>query len=182
MKYYRLALQNHKSIDWYWTTTALTSLQAVFYTLRSYSSLAQERVRVFIADSKDELQSMLICENNHIPSGSVTAAQFLRERDIKVYEPECNITVHETPAKDNAVHIRHLSTFISSGLPPENDRTLQPVGESRMNRLDRKRLSMEMGPGGDRNGSYLFSLDFTIPQLLAWIHLRARVQAGELQP
>jgi hypothetical protein len=51
-----------------------------------------------------------------------------------------------------------------------------------MSELEKKRLEMEWGPGGDHNQAYLFSFPASIPQVLAWMRLRARVQAGEFHP
>jgi hypothetical protein len=87
MKYYRLALQDRQTARWSWKTTALTSLQTVFQLLRSYSSLLpQDRIRVFTSSSKEELHELLSRENDGLVSGSVSAAQFLRERNIAIPE------------------------------------------------------------------------------------------------
>jgi hypothetical protein len=55
-------------------------LQAVLQLLRSFRALPQNSIRVFTAASKEDLNEMLERENTHGLSGSVTAAQFLRER------------------------------------------------------------------------------------------------------
>jgi hypothetical protein len=182
MKYYRLALYNSRTGAWCWTTTVLTSLQSVLHVLRGYSSLPQDRIRVFTAEVKEELQMMLRNENEHVASGSVTAAQFLRERRLKMNTPESAIPAQDASGKDNVVNIEGLPVFVASAPLHENDRVMQPYGEGAMSFLESRRLSMELGPGGDCNRSYLFSLPLSTPQLLAWTRLRARVQAGELQP
>ncbi len=48
--------------------------------------------------------------------------------------------------------------------------------------LDKKRLELELGPGGDHDESYNFALPASMPQVFAWMRLLARVQRGELQP
>lgn len=84
--------------------------------------------------------------------------------------------------KDDIVTIESLSMFLDSIPLHEDNRVTQPHIDSKEHFLEGKRLSMELGPGGDRDHSYLFSLTLSTTQLLAWTRLRARVQAGELQP
>jgi hypothetical protein len=50
------------------------------------------------------------------------------------------------------------------------------------NPLERKRMEIEDGPGGDHDIPHCFSLPVSMPQLLAWTRLQTRVQAGELEP
>ena len=39
-----------------------------------------------------------------------------------------------------------------------------------------------MGPGGDHDLPYTFMLPPSLPQILTWIRLSAKVRSGELQP
>ena len=80
MTYYRVAFRDRHTATWIWTTTALTSLQAVFQQLRRYSAMSQDRVRVFMASSPEEMHQQLAQENNGLGSHSVAVAQFLQER------------------------------------------------------------------------------------------------------
>jgi hypothetical protein len=80
MTYYRMAVHDRQTATWIWKTTTLCSLQAVLQLLRSFRALPQNSIRVFTAASKEDLNEMLERENTHGLSGSVTAAQFLRER------------------------------------------------------------------------------------------------------
>src|SRR5262249_32028294 len=83
MTYYRLALHDRQTGKWSWKTTALTSLEAVFELLRCYRALLpQDRLRMFTASAKEELHEQLSQENNGLASGSVTASQFLQERNL----------------------------------------------------------------------------------------------------
>jgi hypothetical protein len=86
MTYYRLAEQDRQTARWVWKTTAITALQAVFKLLRIYGALPQGSIRVFTASSKADLSEMLSSENNGLVSSSVTAAQFLHERNMSVPE------------------------------------------------------------------------------------------------
>jgi hypothetical protein len=176
MTYYRIARQDRQTATWVWRTTVLTSLQAVFQLLRSFRALPQDSIRVFIAASKEELNEMLRCENAHMLSGSVTATQFLRERLLHVpgqYATEDGTT---EPAVLPAMVIA-----ANSSLQEYNTITAFHVSGD-INSLERMRLERESGPGGDHNTAYRFTLPASTPQLLAWIRLQIRVQAGELQP
>src|SRR5581483_3100658 len=84
MTYYRIALQNHEKTLWAWKTSPLTSLHAVVRLLRSYSALPPERIRVFTASTKEQLNEMLSHENAGRVSGSSTATQFLLARKLNV--------------------------------------------------------------------------------------------------
>jgi hypothetical protein len=51
-----------------------------------------------------------------------------------------------------------------------------------MNELEKRRMELEMGNGGDHNEPYTFALPVSMPQLLAWTKLLVRIQHGELLP
>jgi hypothetical protein len=171
MTYYRIAWRDRQTAMWIWMTTALASLQAVFQLLRSFRTLPQDSIRVFIAGSKEDLNAMLRRENTNLVSGSVTAAQFLRARLLRV--PGESAT---EPAVQPAI------AFVT-GLPRREQNILTgSLACDDVNFLERQRLERECGPGGDHDTPYCFSLPISMPQLLAWICLQARVQAGELEP
>ena len=48
-----------------------------------------------------------------------------------------------------------------------------------MSVLEMKRLEIELGPGGDHDKPYLFTLPLSQKERLAWIRLQKKVQAGE---
>ncbi len=50
-----------------------------------------------------------------------------------------------------------------------------------MNSSERSRLEFELGPGGDHDISYRFSLPASLPQVLVWMRLLARVHRGQIQ-
>jgi len=50
-----------------------------------------------------------------------------------------------------------------------------------MSTLERRRIELELGPGGDQDLSYSFVLPPSMPQVLAWMRLLAGIQRGELQ-
>ncbi len=51
-----------------------------------------------------------------------------------------------------------------------------------MSLLERRRGELERGTGGDHDSPYTLTLPASMPQVLAWMKLLARVQNGALQP
>jgi hypothetical protein len=51
-----------------------------------------------------------------------------------------------------------------------------------MDVLDRRRLEVELGTPGDHDTRYTFTLPPSLPQVLAWMKLLAKVQEGEFLP
>ncbi len=202
MTYYRLAEQDRQTARWIWKTTAVTTLQAMLQLLRIYGTLPQGGTRVFTASSKEDLGEMLSRENNGLVSGSVTAAQFLHERNMSVPErtqsaSEQSVSAQtaqpgasvSTWAKD--LWERHTTMRTGQAVQPESTAaTSSPIQEYLtttgvpaslgMSVLEQKRLEIERGQGGDHDTPYHFTLPIFMPQLLAWTRLQTRVQAGEL--
>jgi hypothetical protein len=75
MLYYRVACQVEESQTWKWRSTSVTSLTSLFSLLRAYNAIPQERVRVFMATSKDHMDEMLSRQNQGLPCTSVLATQ-----------------------------------------------------------------------------------------------------------
>jgi hypothetical protein len=177
MTYYRLAYQKPQTAQWIWKTTVLTSLHTLFQWLRIYGSCPQNRIRVFSSSSKEGLEEMLMCENCGQPSDSITAEQFLRDRHIQVQEG-----AQSTLAQETTEQMPPLSNTLATSLPvQENSLVLFSADESYLSSLDRRRLEIEQGPGGDHDVPYRFSLPISTPQLLAWICLQSSVRAEALQ-
>lgn len=179
--YYRVAMQQHTASPWQWKSTVLSSLQALFQFLRSYSALPQDRLRVFSARSREEMDELLVRENNGMWSRSVTAAQFLQERGIGSHPMTRTASTNGTPRAQKIVPIA-VST--SSSLSQENKATepATTLQEWSMTGLERRRFELERGAGGDHDMPYTFALPVSMPQVLAWMRLLAKVQHGELQP
>jgi len=178
MTYYRLALQERQASTWIWKSTALTSLDALVRLLRIYSFVPKERIRVFISSSKEELHEMLNRENTGLGSGSFTALQFLQDRHLHAHESAQGAS--EPGTAENSV-CQSIAVATSLSLPENNTVPCLPAANA-MSALDKKRLEIELGTGGDHDAPYRFSLPVSMPQLLTWTRLLARVQAGELQP
>lgn len=173
MIYYRLALKERQTSQWIWKSTVLTSLEAVLHLLRIYSPIPAERIRVFSSICKEEMTEMLNRENDGQISGSLTAGQFLRERCLRVPGVAAQEAEEKTVRRSTAVAID--SSMRKDRLASQYDHT------SSMGLLDQRRLQIELGPGGDHDTPYRFSLPLSTPQLLAWTRLLIRMQVGELQ-
>ena len=167
MIYYRLAYQKSQADLWTWKTTVLTSLPPVLQWLRIYGSFPQDRIRVFSSPAKENLEKMLLRENCSLPSGSVTAEQFLRDKHMQVPQRTQDTSTQETTEQKSDASIAFLSEYENSTMPfPPNKRG--------MDFLDRKRMEIEQGAGGDHDIPYHFTLPIFMPQLLAWIRLQSK--------
>lgn len=172
--YYRVAIQIKNESYWNWKSTPLDSLGALFQLLRLYGAIPQNRLRVFMASSRQELDEMLARENKGMDSTSVTAEQFLSQRRI------ASTGSKQAGAGDESQPPRKVSTvtlppLVTSGAPAEA--LLQAKA---LSTLERRRWELEMGEGGDHDEQYTFALPLSMPQALAWTKLLVRVKDGEL--
>jgi len=180
--YYRVAIQRRRDhLDqpsaWQWKSPLL-SLDVVFQWLRLYRALPQDQLRVFSCSSKEGLNEQLVRENQGLESTSITAAQFLQGRMIGLPE-----VVWEASACGVQGNERTESIAISTRARlDEINETAYALGERSMSSLERRRLELELGAGGDHDVPYSFLLPLSMPQVLAWMRLLGRVQRGELQP
>lgn len=175
--YYCVAIQRDAAPTWQWKSTVLSSLSTLFQFLRLFHALPPDRMRVF-SSSREGLAEQLEQENQGLASPSVTAAQFLRERMLRPTVDERGISEGEggTERKRGAIAVISQPVVNKGGGKGS-------VLESRgMSALERRREERESGPGGDYDLPYSFSLPISLPQVLAWMILLARVQRGELHP
>lgn len=179
MTYYRLAMHHQQTDTWAWKSTVVTSLQALFQLLRIYRVLPQDRLHVFSSPYKEELtETMLNCEKNSLAVYSTTAAEFSHARKLQMREvtPSAyNRGTVETTVR-RSTDVAPAFSWRANSMAPSS------FTASGVNVLEKRRLESEMGPGGDHDLSYTFLLPASIPQVLAWMRLLARVQSGELQP
>jgi hypothetical protein len=174
--YYRVAIQADTSTRWRWCSTVVSSLDTLFRFLRlNYAPL--EHLLVFSSGSCEELDEQLARENQGLPSKSVTAAQFLRERMIRSPEGRWRASESGTRGierKESIPVAREQSLNESSWGP-------SVLNERGISVLEKRRVELERGAGADNDAPYRFTLPTSLPQVLAWMRLRARVQDGELQ-
>ena len=179
--YYRVAIHVDQVPHWQWRSTALSEFSALFQLLRLYRALPQDHLRVFSSSSREELDELLARENNGDGSGSATAAQFLQERRIGgramtqgAAEPRQHGTGEDQVLSSIAVSTQAASNAISLREPPR--------AEGSLSALERRRLELERGAGGDNDRPYTFTLPACMPQVLAWVRLLMRVRNGALSP
>lgn len=181
--YYRVAIrreedQLNRPRGWQWQSTALSSVQAVLQFLRLYGALPQDHLRVFFSSSRENLEEQLAQENLGLGSFSMTAAQFLQQRLIDSPEVRWAATERGAP-----VHQERTPLAVTTNTPwDESSRATFAFDEVDMSSLERRRLELELGPGGDHDVAYHLALPASMPQALAWMRLLAKVHRGELQP
>ena len=176
--YYRVAIQVDPSANFQWKSTVLSELSTLFQFLRLYQALPPDRLRVFSSSSREEMNEQLVRENQGLASTSVTAAQFLQERRLCSGGAAQGTSAPGTQEHQEGSSIA-VSTIVRLKVSPIAAHLLD---ERSMSRLSRRRLELELGPGGDHDVPSSFALPPSIPQVLVWISLLARVQRGEIQP
>jgi hypothetical protein len=176
--YYRVAIQVDPSAHWQWKSTVLSSLHTVFQFLRLYRAFPHDRLRVFSSCSREELHEQLVRENTGRGSPSVTAAHFLQERLICSPEGAGGASAPETQEKERTVPI----AVAIEPSPTQSSWEAPSLDERGSSALERRRGELERGAGGDQDLPYWFTLPASIPQVLAWVELLAKVQHGEFQP
>jgi hypothetical protein len=176
--YYRVAIQSIQSATWQWKSTPLSSLDALFQWLRWHRAFPHDRLRIFSSSSREGMNQQLVRENQGQGSTSVTAIDFLCER--KLSSPEVS---GGTAAYVAQGHGRRVSGGVSVGTRlNESGRATLALDECSSSTQERRRLGLELGATGDRDVPYRFALPASMPQVLAWVQLLARVRREELQP
>jgi hypothetical protein len=196
MTYYRLALHDQQTARWIWKTTELTSLQSVFQLLRIYGALPQDRIRVFTAPSNEELHEMLRRENQNQVSGSVAAAQFLQDRQLvggeRVQSASARHDASPTvPQRTDTVEWATWDRYIAAQAVRQEAGSVacspsttyltaakEPASLGTSS-LDKRRMELECGAGGDHDSPYTFTLPISMPYVRAWLKLLSRVHNGE---
>ena len=177
--YYRIAIQAPNQANWKWKSTPLTSLEALFQLLRLYKAIPQNLLRVFTASSRQELDVMLGQENNGIPNDSSTADQFLSQRGMRSQSSKQESSNGSTQESKS----RRATTITLPPLVAPNTPVEAPLSDQQgLSGMEKRRMELEMGNGGDHDQPYTFALPVSTPQLLAWTKLLVRIRQGELLP
>jgi len=166
--YYRVAYQGDALSPWQWKSTALSSLGILLQWLQVYRAFPHNRLRIFFSCSREALNEQLVRENQGLSSTSIMATQFLQER--RIAPPG---VVRE--AATGGVQANERTVSVAAVIEPS------PY-EGSTSPLDKRREELESGAGGDHDLPYRFTLPTSLPQVLAWVKLLARVQSGDLQP
>ena len=175
--YYRVAIQLEPLPLWQWKSTMLSSLDALFQFLRLHQALPQDHVRVFSSSSQEGLKEQLAQENTGLGSNSVTATHFLQERMLR----SKHVTEDMSERKEQGMRENQLRASIAVTTNAWLNVSSKAAGilfERTMSSLDRRRLEVELGAGGDHDVPYAFALPTSMPQVLAWMRLLTSVQRG----
>jgi hypothetical protein len=175
--YYRVAIQNFQTSIWQWKSTPLSSLHTLFQWLQWYRSFPHDRLRIFSSPSREAMNEQLARENKGLGSTSVTATHFLHQRRLRL--PEVS---RATSAPGAQRHEETTSIAISAGIRLNESSRATSLDEKFKCPQEKRRLELELGAGADHDVPYHFSLPASMPQVLAWIRLLARVQREEVQP
>jgi hypothetical protein len=170
--YYRVAIQGDPSLTWQWKSTVLSSLNTVLQWLQFYRAFPQDRLRIFSSASREEMYEQLAPENQGLLSTSVTAAQFLHERLIGSREIVGEVVARGTRGNESTTCVAIASNERSWGI-----HTLDERGSSS---LEKRRVELERGSGGDHDIPYRFTGPSSTMQVLVWMKLLARAQDGTL--
>jgi hypothetical protein len=176
--YYRIAIQVDAAPTWQWKSTVLSELSTVFRFLKLYAALPPHRLLVCFSSSQEGLQEQLEQENQGRASKAVTAANFLQERRIQL-----PAQVRRPAERQEGTSLMRIATAVLSLEPVHVDGRERSAMQSRsISIFERRREELESGSGGDHDLPYSFSLPHSVPQVLTWMTLMARVQRGEVQP
>jgi hypothetical protein len=176
--YYRVAIQVDAAPTCQWKSTVLSSLDAVFRFLRLYQALPHDRLCVFSCSSREEMHEQLGRVNTGLSSTSVTAAQFLQERLI--HAP--GVRRGASACEGGAYQQRASNAIATRPAVQIRSREGNSLVGRDMSPLDRRRLELELGPSVDHDVTYRFVLPPSMPQVLVWVKLLAKVAYGDLQP
>lgn len=179
--YYLVAIQANSLYTWRGRSTVLNPLSALFQFLRLYWAHLQDRLRVFSPSSREDLNGQSLQKNMGLESNSITAAQFLQTTLIPLLEVTEETSVYQKYKDRKSQKATSITVTTRLSLNENSERANTP-NERDMNALEKRRVELEYGQGGDHDSTYIFALPTSMPQALAWIKLLVRVQHNSLHP
>lgn len=177
MMYYRVAIRRDISPCWRWESRVIASLDALFRVLRLYRSMPWDHIRVFFSSSVEYMDEMLARENKGLASNSITAERLFNSS--KQIQP-CEENQFESELGTSKSMVTVVTSILSEQALYEQ--SLRAPFENSMSFVEMRRLELELGASGDHDTPYTFTLPPSMPQVLAWTKLLARVRRGELEP
>jgi len=158
-----------------------------------YDRVSKNRLRVFFATSKTVMNEMLVRENNGLLSNSLTVEEFLeRGRKIEgqyIKQLEFELGLQESmeliakSAITRKLGDESSSLQAVSSIEPTNPVIVETrVNNQESNFIRQTREKLEWSRGDGYDTLYTFALPVSMPQILAWTRLLAKVQRGELIP
>lgn len=146
--------------------------------LQFYRALPKERLRIFSAPSREQMHEQLARENQGCGSASVSAAQFLQEGMIRVQGAGWVASGADIPGQEPRASIAVAFASTSN----ESSWGMSALVERSNRFLEKRRVELEGGAGGDHDLPYRFTPPLSLPQVLTWTRLLGSVQRGELHP
>ena len=178
---YRIAVQKRSSREWEWKSTMLHALEEVFRLSQQYTDIPATRLRIFAASTPEYMETLLVRENLGLSSNSLTLEQILHDHQnltiphIRQFEEQLGWGLEESTERQD-LEISSQGT-ISFAAEPE------AVQVTTLDRSVDEDFVTDPEPyGGDHDQPYTFAFPEYTPHALAWIKLRAKVQAGDLLP
>ena len=180
MTTYRVAMQVNTFPNWQWKSSVLGGLETLFAWLRLYRMIPLECLRVFSAVSHDDFNEQLMRVNQGLASTSVPAANFLQERGMS-FEGLTGVTPERKIPESRSTLNFNVD---SERAPLRNESTSEtfPLYEQGMSSIERQRVAIERGVGGDHDTPYKFAFPSSMTQIITWLQLVKRFKCGELQP
>jgi hypothetical protein len=103
MIYYRVAFQGEQVHTWKWRSTSVTSLNSLQLLLRTYKAIPQDRILVFFATSRENMDEMLQRQNRGLIATAVSAEQFLEGKSLNTVEvARLELELSDAPDHDEA--------------------------------------------------------------------------------
>ena len=191
--YFRVAIRMDQPSQWRWKSGMLNTPGTLFDFLNMYDRVSKNRLRVFFATSKTVMNEMLVRENNGLLSNSLTVEEFLeRGRKIEgqyIKQLEFELGLQESmeliakSAITRKLGDESSSLQAASFIEPTNPVIAETRGNNQeSNFIKQKREKLEWSRGDGYDTLYTFALPVSMPQVLAWTRLLAKVQRGELEP
>ena len=191
--YFRVAIRMDQLSQWRWKSGILNTPGTLFDFLNMYDRVSKNRLRVFFATSKTVMNEMLVRENNGLLSNSLTVEEFLeRGRKIEgqyIKQLEFELGLQESmeliakSAITRKLGDESSSLQAASFIEPTNPVIAETRGNNQeSNFIKQKREKLEWSRGDGYDTLYTFALPVSMPQILAWTRLLAKVQRGELIP
>jgi hypothetical protein len=179
--FYRIAIQEDPSALWRWESRVIASREVLLRILRMYRSMPRDQLRVFFSSSVEGLDLLLSREKKGLASDSMPVDQLLQgswSTNQSISQLEMRPFESEPRTREN-VGMGETSTV---GEPSVHEKRPSSAAAGRMDVLDSRRLELELGTPGDHDSLYTFTLPNPLPQVHAWMKLRAQVADAAFQP
>ena len=159
----------------------IASVEVLFRILGMYRSVPRSQLRVFFSSSVEGLDLMLSRETKGLASDSIPLEHLLQGR-VSISQSLSQLELRQFESALRTRNSVGMGAPSTGGEPSLHEKRSSPPPAGRMDVLDSRRLEVERGTPGDHDTRYTFTLPTSLPQVHAWMQLRAQVQDGALQP